>query len=115
MINKVPGVFHYSWFDIERKIKTYRDFWQRHWESLFDIKQEDTAENNMFFDKSWSEVTDNDISSLAVRLSEEMGGWIFHAKVDFNNPSPHISITMKQPGIMNGKATNTSRNLQLQP
>jgi len=68
----------------------------------------------MFFDKPWSEVTDEDIATLATKLSNEMGGWIFHAKVDFNKPTPHISITKTQPGIMNGKATDTSSNLQLQ-
>ena len=114
VIDKVPGVFHYSWFDIERKIRTYRDFWQRHWESLFNIKQEDNAANNMFFDKPWSEVTDEDISGLAKKLSDEMGGWVFHRKVDFDNPTPHVNIKKSHPRIMHGKAENTSVNLQLQ-
>jgi len=52
IINNLPGVYHYSWFDLTRKIKTYRGFWQRHWESLFNIKQVDAIENNMFFDKA---------------------------------------------------------------
>ena len=113
LVEKVPGVFHYSWFDIERKIKTYRNFWQRHWESLFDIKQEDTAENNMFFDKPWSKVTDDDIKDLASKLSNKMGGWIFHAKVDFSRQTPHINVKKPQPRIMNGKSTNISVDMQL--
>ena len=83
---------HYSWFDIERKIKTYKNYWQRHWESLYNIRQEDTVENNMFFNKKWSEVTDQDIEDLASRLEEEMGGWIFHKKIDFNNPTPSLNV-----------------------
>jgi glycosyltransferase involved in cell wall biosynthesis len=91
-VNGLPSVRHYSWIDIERKIKTYRGYWQRHWESLYDIRQEDTAENNMFFDSPWSEVTDEMIASLAKRLANEMGGHVFHSKVDWSKPTPHLSI-----------------------
>ena len=101
LVKNMPGVFHYSWFDIERKIKTYSKFWQKHWESLFDIKQEDTAENNMFFDKPWSEVTDNEITELAKKLASEMGGWVFHSKVDFTKPTPHLTLNMNPPEVMN--------------
>ncbi len=114
LVTKVPGVFHYSWYDIERKIKTYRGFWQRHWESLYDVSQEDTAENNMFFEKPWSEVTDKDITTLAKDLEEKLGGWIFHQKVDLNAKVPHLTLNIKQPEIMNGPE-NTSNDLQLQP
>jgi len=90
-VDTLPSVKHYSWFDISRKIKTYRDFWQKHWESLYDMKQEDTPENNMFFDTKWSEVTDEDIVSLAKRLSEETGGHIFHTKWN-GLKTPWVSI-----------------------
>lgn len=79
-VNLLPSVQHYSWLDIARKIKTYKGYWQKHWESLYDIKQEDTAENNMFFDKPWSEVDDSEIYDLATRLASETGGHIFHSK-----------------------------------
>ena len=92
VVENIPGVFHYSWIDIERKIKTYKGYWQKHWESLYDIKQEDTAENNMFFDKPWNEVSDQEISKLANKLKNEMGGWIFHSKIDWNKKTPWIKI-----------------------
>jgi glycosyltransferase involved in cell wall biosynthesis len=111
LIENVPGVFHYSWFDLERKIKTYKGFWQNHWESLYNVEQEDTAENNMFFDKPWSEVSDDDIKSLAVNLKENMGGWIFHEKIDFSKPTPHITINIKPPGIMDEQPENTSNDM----
>tara|TARA_Y100001970_G_C14236481_1_gene862129 strand:+ start:1507 stop:3474 length:1968 start_codon:yes stop_codon:yes gene_type:complete len=115
VVDAMPTVFHYSWLNIERKIKTYRDFWQNHWESLYNIKQEDTAENNMFFDKKWSEVTDSDIASLSKQLAEQMGGWVFHSKVDFDNPTPHLKINKKQPEVMNGNTKQDfSNNMQLQ-
>ena len=99
-VEMLPSIYHYSWFDLSRKIKTYKNYWSKHWQSLYNISQEDTAENNMFFNKSWSEITDEEIDELAVKLEEEMGGWIFHNKVDFNNPTPHVSINFEGPYLM---------------
>ena len=92
-VNLLPGVKHYSWMNLERKIRTYKNYWQSHWESLYNIKQEDTAENNMFFDKPWSEVTDEEISEIAKRLATETGGHIFHEKINWLRPTPSIKIT----------------------
>lgn len=101
VVDSLPGVYHYSWFDLPRKIKTYRGFWTRHWQSLFNIRQEDVAQNNMFFDKPWTEVTDQEIDELALRLENEMGGWIFHRKIDWNNPTPSVIIKeIKHPDLM---------------
>lgn len=100
LIDELPPVYHYSWFDIERKIKTYRDYWSTHWQSLYDIEQEDIADNNMFFNKAWSEISEEEISSMAKRLSEEMGGWIFHSKVDFSKKTPHIEVKSGHPSCM---------------
>jgi len=91
-MNNLPAIRHHSWLNIERKIKTYRIYWQSHWESLYSMKQEDTAENNMFFDKKWSEVTDEEISNLANRLSSETGGHVFHKKIDWTKHTPYLSI-----------------------
>tara|TARA_B100000035_G_C21033248_1_gene569490 strand:+ start:969 stop:2816 length:1848 start_codon:yes stop_codon:yes gene_type:complete len=100
IINNFPSVFHYSWYDLERKINTYKNYWSKHWQSLYDIDQNDTPENNMFFNKPWSEVTDSDISSLAKKLEKEMGGWIFHRKVDFNQKTPWMYIEREDPKVM---------------
>ena len=97
----LPGVHHYSWFDLGRKIRTYRDYWSTHWQSLYNIVQEDTPENNMFFDDEWSNVTDGDIEQLATRLKEELGGWVFHEKVNFERPTPHLTLKLTQPKVMN--------------
>jgi glycosyltransferase involved in cell wall biosynthesis len=100
LIESLPGVHHYSWFDISRKILTYKNYWQQHWESLYDIKQDDSPENNMFFQKSWSAVTEEEILEMSSRLADEMGGWIFHSPVDFDKPTPHLVIERSQPKIM---------------
>jgi len=100
VIDQLPSVHHYSWFNMGRKIRTYRDFWQTFWESLYDIKHEDTAENNKFFNKPWKDVTENEIDQMSEKLTTEMGGWIFHNKVDFNKKTPHIKIKISQPNSM---------------
>ena len=91
-VETLPGVRHYSWFDLARKIRTYRDYWSKHWQSLYNIEQEDIAENNMFFDKPWSDVTEEEIDAMAKRLAEETGGHVFHSRVDWSNPAPHIEL-----------------------
>jgi len=99
-VELLPGIHHYSWHDLGRKIRTYRDYWSKHWQSLYNIEQEDLPENNMFFQRSWTDVTDSDIDKLASKLEEEMGGWIFHEPIDFSKNTPYINITTQPPKIM---------------
>jgi glycosyltransferase involved in cell wall biosynthesis len=99
-VEMLPGVHHYSWFDLERKIKTYRDYWSRHWQSLYNIEQKDTAENNMFFDTPWADVTEAQISALSKKLAKKMGGWIFHEKIDFSKSTPHVELKRSEPMLM---------------
>lgn len=98
VVNNIPCVFHYSWFDLPRKIKTYRGYWAKHWKSLSDISVEDTPENNMMFDKKWSDVSDDDINTLAVKL-KNIGGWVWHQKWD-GKITPHIVVSKSQPKFM---------------
>ena len=91
-VDLLPSVKHYSWLDISRKIKNYKKYWSRFWQSLYNIEQADTAENNMFFDKSWSEVSDEEIDALAKRLAEETGGHVFHTKIDWSRPTPSVKV-----------------------
>lgn len=100
VIENLPGVFHYSWYDLERKMKLYRDYWTRHWESLSGKKYEDTAQSNMMFDAPWSEVTNEMISARALELKNKLGGWIWHRKWDGTTTTPHLTINRKQPIIM---------------
>jgi len=97
---QLPGVYHYSWYDLERKVHTYKNFWSKHWASLYNKTQNDVAENNMFFDKPWAEVTDGEIRDIAAKMESEMGGWIFHQRIDFSKPTPHVKIKREQPASM---------------
>lgn len=100
VIEQLPGVYHYSWYDLERKIHTYKGFWSRHWTSLYNQVQEDVSENNKFFDKQWSDVKDEEIKDLAIRMKAELGGWIFHHRVDFSKPTPWLIIKKSEPAVM---------------
>ena len=103
VVNSLPCVFHYSWYNLERKIKLYRDYWTKHWESLSGKTYEDTAESNMMFDVPWSKVTDQMISEKASQLKEKLGGWIWHRKWDGKTLTPHLKINRTQPKIMLGE------------
>ena len=102
VVANLPGVRHYSWWDMKRKIRTYRGYWQGHWESLYNIKREDTAENNMFFGRPWADVTDEEIDGLAERLAQETGGWIFHRRLDLTRATPHVEIKASHPVLIEG-------------
>ena len=97
IVDLVPTVYHYSWYDIERKITSYKTHWGKFWKSMYNLDTEDTAENNVCFDKPWSEVTGDDIKILAQRLEEEKGGHIFHQKVDWSVAVPSISLKKSGP------------------
>ena len=54
----------------------------------------------MFFDKAWSEITEDELDARAEKLSTELGGWIFHEKVDFSKNIPHLSIDRNHSNLM---------------
>tara|TARA_A200000159_G_scaffold108198_1_gene100973 strand:+ start:73 stop:2001 length:1929 start_codon:yes stop_codon:yes gene_type:complete len=96
-IEQLPSVHHYSWYNIPRKIKQYKMHWASFWKSQYRHEAEDTAENNVMFNKPWSDVTDEDIEIMGAKLAKEMGGWIFHEKVDFTKSVPHVTLKCTHP------------------
>lgn len=100
VVDQLPGVHHYSWFDLKRKVLSYKNFWSKHWASLYNKNIEDVAENNKFFDKPWSEVTEKEINDITARMKKEMGGWVFHERIDFSKPTPWMEIKKGHPSIM---------------
>jgi glycosyltransferase involved in cell wall biosynthesis len=97
--NSLPGVHHYSWYDIPRKMRLYRDYWTKHWNSLYNKPLNDTAETNMMFDLPWSQVTDEMIEKRAAELEEGTGGWIWHRKWQ-GQRLPHIVVNKTEPKLM---------------
>jgi len=102
-VTTLPSVFHYSWYDLERKIKLYKNYWQNHWNGLWGKDTSDTAENNMMFSVPWSQVTDQMIVDKASQMKERLGGWIWHKKWDGEMITPHIACVRSQPNIMEQK------------
>lgn len=99
VVEGIPGVYHYSWYNIPRKMRTYRGYWTKHWNSLYNGSLEDTAETNMMFDMPWSQVTEEMIDARALELKEKTGGWIWHRKWD-GSCTPHITCRRNQPSLM---------------
>ena len=99
-VKEIPSIHHYSWFDIKRKIYTYKNYWSKHWASIYNKDIKDTPENNMFFDKKWSDVSDKEISDMASMLAEKLGGWIFHSRVDLSKKVPWITLERDHPAVV---------------
>jgi hypothetical protein len=100
VVNGLPCVFHYSWYDLPRKMKLYRDYWQNHWNALYDKDTSDTAENNMMFGVPWKDVTDEMIETRAKEMKEKLGGWVWHRPWDGKSTTPHIRCNRTQPKVM---------------
>jgi glycosyltransferase involved in cell wall biosynthesis len=100
VVTGLPSVFHYSWFNLPRKIRLYRDYWQNHWNALWDKDTSDTAENNLMFGMPWAQVTDAMIESKAKEMKEKLGGWIWHRAWDGKTTTPHITCMRTQPKVM---------------
>lgn len=97
-ITVIPGVFHYSWYDIERKIKQYRLFWTSFWKAMYNLER-DEKQNPFFPGLLWSEVTDDMIKTKAKELEESTGGWVFHKPWDGSSVNS-INVSMAHPQIM---------------
>jgi len=76
-IERLPSVLHVSWLNLERKIKHYRSFWYRYHASLYNLSED----RNTMFPKPWPEVSNDEITALAVKL-EEAGPRFIHHPID---------------------------------
>lgn len=100
-IDTLPGVFHYSWFNIERKIRQYKLFWTDFWKAMYgpDSAQNKDPNWNPFFEVPWSQVTDEMIVAKAEELETKTGGHIFHSR--WNGSSiPHVTIKRNHPLVI---------------
>lgn len=101
-VSELPGVFHYSWFSIERKIRQYRSFWTSFWKAMYgpDSAQNKDPKWNPFFEAPWEEVTDEMIRQKAQDLETKTGGHIFHSRWDGKTSTPHVTIHRSHPAII---------------
>jgi glycosyltransferase involved in cell wall biosynthesis len=109
VVNGLPCVYHYSWYDLERKIHLYKNYWTKHWESLTGKTYVDDAKSNMMFDLPWSEVTNEMIKEKAKEL-QKTGGHIWHRKWN-GTITPWLTIQHSEPKVMQNFAKRISPSL----
>ena len=97
-LEELPGVFHYSWFNIERKIRNFRVFWNSSWKSLYNEDRDERA-NPFFPGLTWAEVTDDMIRAKALELESKTGGHVFHVPWD-GSKNNFIKIKMNHPQVI---------------
>lgn len=97
-LETLPGVFHYSWFDIERKIKQYKLFWSSFWKALYN-ETRDERENPFFPGLTWAEISDEMIKTYAKELENSTVGHIFHSPYN-GKKTNGIKIDMDHPQIV---------------
>lgn len=86
--SELPSVYHYSWCDIERKVRNFRDFWDRCWSNLYN----DPAPSPRFPDV----VSEDDIRAKAAELRDRGGE--HHAAETFSLDTPGPAIMGKWLG-----------------
>jgi len=97
-LTKLPAVHHYSWFNIERKIKNYRTFWHSSWKSLYN-EDRDERSNPFFPGLAWAEITDEMIKEKALTLEAGTSGHVFHTPWAGDKTNGY-NVEMGHPEIM---------------
>lgn len=100
-VNELPGVFHYSWFSVERKIRQYKMFWTSFWKAMYgpDSAQNKDPDWNPFFEVPWSMVTSEMIHEKTIELETFTGGHIFHHRWS-GVQTPHVTIQRDHPKLI---------------
>ena len=70
IFEKLPCIFHYSWANIPRKIRSFRDFWDKCWSNLYN---EEKREQRFFPGRDLSTVTDDEIMVTAIEVQSRGG------------------------------------------
>jgi hypothetical protein len=99
VIGHLPTVYHYSWYSIKSKILKFKHFWNGSWISLYNDKKPE-GWNPFFANKTLDEVSDKEITDLALALERDCGGHVFHKPWD-GTKTNHVHIETSTPKIMN--------------
>lgn len=98
IVTHLPTVHHFSWFSIQNKILKFKHFWNDSWLSLYNEKKPKGW--NPFFDKkTLNEVSGEEITELANKLSTETGGHIFHTPWNGSKIN-HITLECEIPPVV---------------
>lgn len=84
VFGKLPSVWHYSWADLSRKVRNFRDFWDRQWSCLYR-----TPSEPRFPDV----VTDDDVERKALELLSQGGE---------HGQAQTFELEIEAPAVMKG-------------
>lgn len=70
IFERMPCVFHYSWADIARKIRNFRDFWDGCWSNLYNLVKK---EQRFFAGRDIETVTDEELLAEAAAVRSRGG------------------------------------------
>jgi hypothetical protein len=104
---EVPGVHHYSWWSIERKLQHYKVFWASFWQSLYGTKR-DPKDNPIFPGRDLADVDDSEFANLAKELEGKTSGWVFHKPWDGTNRSGTMQPMSHPAAIQSWIRTHTN-------
>jgi ADP-heptose:LPS heptosyltransferase/glycosyltransferase involved in cell wall biosynthesis len=80
IFDELPSVYHYSWCDLERKVRNFKDFWDKCWSNLYN-------EQNPV--KRFPDVnTNEDITNKANELKKQGGEHFSAPTFKLNNAGP---------------------------
>lgn len=99
IVDKLPTIYHFSWYSVYEKMRKYKLFWNNSWQSLYNEQR--PKGYNPFFDKPFDQVSDEEMRETAKRLEEECGGFIFHQPVPKDIPKTnHVTINKPLPKLI---------------
>lgn len=96
-VKRLPTIFHFSWWSVYQKMLKYKLFWNDSWISLYNEQR--PAGYNPFFNKPFSEVSDQEMIDTARKLEKETGGHIFHKPWD-GSKTNHVIIKQDIPEVI---------------
>jgi hypothetical protein len=102
VVDVLPTVHHFSWWNIGVKIRKFRGFWNNSWLTLYGEKQDKPEGWNPFFsNKTLDEVTEKEIDDLGLELANKTGGHIFHSPWDGRKTnSVSLKVDLPQPIVL---------------
>jgi len=98
--DRLPTIYHFSWWSVYEKMLKYKLFWNNSWMSLYNEKRPEGY--NPFFNKPFEQVTEQEMRETAKQIEEETSGHIFHQPY-ISGQSPktnHIAINKSIPELV---------------
>lgn len=82
VFSKLPSVWHYSWADLPRKVRNFRDFWSRQWSVLYQTAIQERFPNV---------ITEEDVLEKARELRQQGGE---------HGPAQVFELLKQPPAVM---------------